>query len=199
MAEDQKNEHTRMPEQSVREQEVGSEADNVESLKKSLAEINDRHVRLYDEFENYKKFSIRSKEEQLKYANENLLKDLLTVIDHLELALQHSSESDSLAEGVELTLKEFKNVLEKYGLISIEALGKPFDPSLHHAMTQIETENAEENTVVKEFRKGYVFKDRVLRASLVGVAKKPAQASGAKSHSMHPTDINFNTELQEEE
>ncbi|MBI5740502.1 MAG: nucleotide exchange factor GrpE [Nitrospirae bacterium] len=198
MAEDQKSEHTRVSEQSVGEQELSSES-SVEPLKKSLAEINDRYVRLYAEFENYKKFAARSKEEQLKYANENLLKDLLTVIDHLELALQHSSESDSLAEGVELTLKEFKTVLEKYGLAGIEAFGKPFDPSLHHAMTQIETEDVEENTVVKEFRKGYVFKDRVLRASLVGVAKKPARASGAENHSMYPADVDFNTELQEEE
>lgn len=179
MSEEQKKEIPDIGQKS-NEQKSAIGLEDIESLKKSLSEINDKYVRLYAEFENYKKFATRSKEEQLKYANENLLKDLLTVIDHLELALQHSAGSNSLAEGVELTLKEMKNVLEKYGLISIEALGKPFDPSIHHAMTQIESEDAEENTVVKEFRKGYMFKDRVLRASLVGVAKKPASESSAE-------------------
>ena len=104
--------------------------------------------------------------------------DILTVIDHLELALHHSSEGETtsspLAEGVNLTLKELKNVLEKYGLVTIDALGKSFDPAVHHAMSQIETEDVEENTIVKEFRKGYMLKDRVLRAAMVGVSAKPA-------------------------
>ena len=111
---------------------------------------------------------------------------ILTVIDHLELALEHSAEStarESLAEGVKLTLKELKSALEKHGLTNIEALGKPFDPSLHHAMSQIETDEADENTVVKEFRKGYMLKDRVIRAPLVGVAKKQSQEETQKTDS----------------
>jgi len=110
--------------------------------------------------------------------------DILTVIDHLELALQHSAgkeSSESLAQGVELTLKELKSVLEKHGLMTIDAIGKPFDPSVHHAMSQIESVDAEENTVVKEFRKGYVLRDRVIRAALVGVAVKPSQSGDAGS------------------
>lgn len=161
----------------VNEQDISDESPDTESLKNALAEINDKYVRLYAEFENYKKFIARNREEQLKYANESLMKDLLTVIDHLELALQHSSNkeaSNSLAEGVELTLKELKTVLEKYGLASIDALGKPFDPLIHHAMTQIESAEADENTVVQELRKGYKYKDRVIRATLVGVAKQPS-------------------------
>ncbi len=104
--------------------------------------------------------------------------DVLTVIDHLELALQHTEESKTpnpLSEGVELTLKEMRNILEKHGLVIIDALDKPFDPAVHHAMSQIETEDAEVNTVVKEFRKGYMLKERVLRAAMVGVAKKPSK------------------------
>jgi molecular chaperone GrpE len=165
---------TENQEQEGNDQIISGESESAESLKKMLAESTDKFVRLYAEFDNYKKFIARNKEEQLKYANESLMKDLLTVIDHLELALQHSLNkevSSSLAEGVELTLKELKTVLEKYGLISIDALGKPFDPSVHHAMSQIESD-AEENTIVSEFRKGYMFKDRVVRATLVGVAKK---------------------------
>ncbi|RJQ14688.1 MAG: nucleotide exchange factor GrpE [Nitrospiraceae bacterium] len=163
------------------EQNTGEE---IEALNKSLSEANDKYVRLYAEFENYKRFASRQKEDQLKYANESLLKDLLTVIDHLELALQHSSDNETsgpLAEGVQLTLKEIKTTLEKYGLTGIDALNKPFDPSVHHAMSQIESEDAEDNTVVREFRKGYMFKDRVLRASLVGVAKKPSATKAGVS------------------
>jgi molecular chaperone GrpE len=154
------------------------QSDDVEELKKALAEANDKFVRLYADFENFKKISVRNREELLKYANEDLLSDILTVIDHLELALQHSSgkeSSSSLAEGVELTLKELKNVLEKQGLVTIEALGKPFDPKVHHAMSQIESESEKENTVIKEFRKGYMLKERVLRAAMVGVAIKHSQ------------------------
>ncbi len=181
-------------EQKENEQQVSDESDNTESLKKTLSEINNKYVRLYAEFENFKKFTAKNREEQLKYANESLMKDLLTVIDHLELALQHSSSkevSNSLAEGVELTLKELKTALEKYGLISIDALGKPFDPSVHHAMSQIESD-AEENTVVSEFRKGYMFKDRVVRAALVGVAKK--QTLPGRSTSIDTQNQSITTE-----
>lgn len=157
--------------------ETVSEPESAENLKQSLADMNDKYVRLYADFENYKKIAARNREDLLKYANEDLMVDILTVIDHLELALQHVSDnavSDSLAEGVNLTLKELKNVLEKHGLTEISALGKSFDPAMHHAMSQIETEEAEENTVVREFRKGYKLRDRVLRAAMVGVAKKPS-------------------------
>lgn len=157
--------------------ETVNESESVDKLKQALAEANDKYVRLYADFENYKRIAARNREELLKYANEELMVDILTVIDHLELALQHASENDAanpLAEGVNLTLKELKNVLEKHGLVEINALGKPFDPSVHHAMSRIESEDAEENTIVKEFRKGYMLRDRVLRASMVGVAAKQA-------------------------
>jgi molecular chaperone GrpE len=162
-------------------------SESIDELLKLVDEANDKHIRLYADFENYKKITARNKEELLKYANEEIMSDTLTVIDHLELALQHSSEdhtpSDSLAQGVELTLKELKTVLEKHGLTSIDAMGKPFDPSVHHAMSQIESDDADENTVIKEFRKGYTLKGRVLRAALVGVAVKPVQSDDTGSDS----------------
>ncbi|GBE03989.1 MAG TPA: nucleotide exchange factor GrpE [Nitrospirae bacterium] len=187
MTEGKENDLTKSEEENVQEpqetetenenEEAPSEVDEKEDLKKSLGEANDKYVRLYADFENYKKIAARNKEELLKYANDDLMSDVLTVIDHLELALQHTGKSkgpNPLAEGVELTLKELRNILDKHGLVTIDSLGKPFDPSVHHAMSQVETEDAKENTVVKEFRKGYKLKDRILRASMVGVAKKPA-------------------------
>jgi len=171
------------------------EEDEVSKLKKSLEDLNERYVRLYAEFENYKKLAAKNREELVKYANEELIKDILTVIDHLELAIQHATENDSgnakaLIDGVNLTLKELLNVLEKYGLKAIDSLGKPFDPAVHHAMSQIETGDAEENTVVKEFRKGYTLKDKVIRAALVGVAKRPAPEGVSDSGAGEPSKNN---------
>jgi molecular chaperone GrpE len=181
------NEETAQPEETDITTEDSEEVqEDKEDLKQLLDEANDKYVRLYADFVNYKKIADRNKEELLKYANEEIITDILTVIDHLELALHHSSEgetSSSLAEGVNLTLKELKNVLEKHGLITIDALGKSFDPAVHHAISQIESEDAEENTIVKEFRKGYMLKERVLRAAMVGVSAKPAHADEDSNNS----------------
>jgi molecular chaperone GrpE len=182
MTEEQKDEQPQAESENRDNEEVASaetvnQTESIDELKRAVSEANDKYVRLYADFENYKKIAARNREDLLKYANEDLMVDMLTVIDHLELALQHASDNDvsnSLAEGVNLTLKELKNVLEKHGLVAINALGKPFDPSVHHAMSQIESEEVGENTIVKEFRKGYMLKDRVLRAAMVGVAKTRA-------------------------
>jgi molecular chaperone GrpE len=149
-------------------------ADEKERLTAELQEINDRYLRLYAEFENYKKRVNKDKEEIFKYGNESILYELLPVIDNLEMALKHAtnSVSEGLVQGVEITLKELQRTLEKFGLSPIEANGKPFDPLVHHAMTQIERDDVDEKTVVEEFRKGYMFRDKVLRPSLVAVSKK---------------------------
>lgn len=188
MTEDQKNEHSEDIEQKETGQETsepsGVESNNIEALEKSLKQANDKYIRLYADFENYKKIAARNKEELLKYANEDLMADILTVIDHLELALEHAKDSSAasqLAEGVELTLKELRSALEKHGLTTIDALNKPFDPSVHHAMSQIESDDKDENTVVKEFRKGYMLRDRVLRAAMVGVSVKPPESGNAEA------------------
>jgi len=148
-----------------------------EQLTAELQEINDKYVRLYAEFENYKKRVYKDKEEIIKYGNENLLYELLPVIDNLEMALKHASNnvSSGLVQGVEITLKELKKTLEKFGLIAIDADGKPFDPLIHHAMMQVERDDVEENTVVEELRKGYMLKDKVLRPALVAVSKNPVE------------------------
>jgi len=144
-------------------------------LTSELQEINDKYVRLYAEFENYKKRINKDKEELVRYGNESLIFELLPVIDNLEMALKHSSHdlNTGIVQGVEITLKELQRVLEKFGLSPIDASGKPFDPTVHHAMTQVERDDVEEKTVVEEFRKGYMLWDKVLRPSLVAVSKKP--------------------------
>jgi len=140
-----------------------------------LQEMNDKYIRLYAEFDNYRKRVNKDKEELIKYANEGIIYQLLPVIDNLEMALKHSNDNTSsgLVQGVENTLREFLRTLEKFGLNPIEAVNKPFNPSLHEAMCVIERKDIEENLVVEEFRKGYIFKEKVLRPSLVSVSKRP--------------------------
>lgn len=180
-SENNKQEENKEQHPAVTETEQPNEIEqkeNVEDLKKEIAELKDKYLRLYADFENYKRLSAKNKAELIKYSNEELIRELLSVIDHLELALQHSANienSSALAEGVQMTLKEIKTILEKFGLTVIEALGKPFDPVFHHAISQVESEETDENIVVSEFRKGYMLKDKVLRASLVGISKKPTE------------------------
>ena len=150
------------------------QGEELKRLNAELREMNDKYLRLYAEFENYKKRVNKDKEELVKYGNENILYELLPVIDNLDMALQHASNdvSSGLVQGVEITLKELRKTLEKFGLTPIEASGKPFDPLVHHAMTQAERDDVDEQIIVEEYRKGYRLRDKVLRPSLVAVSKK---------------------------
>jgi molecular chaperone GrpE len=165
-------------EEAADEEEMPEEEEPLKkTADKELEELNDKYLRLYADFENYKKKAARDKEELVKYANESMLYDILPSLDHLAIALKHAAEnSKGLVEGVQNTLRELERTLEKFGLKSIEASGKPFDPEFHHAMSQVQRDDVVENTVVEEFRKGYMYGDKVLRASLVAVSKKAAES-----------------------
>lgn len=169
--------------------------DEKERLTAEIQEINDKYLRLYAEFENYKKRVNKDKEEIFKYGNESLLYELLPIIDNLEMALKHATNcvSEGLVQGVEITLKELQRTLEKFGLNPIEANGKPFDPLVHHAMTQVERDDVDEKTVVEEFRRGYMFRDKVLRPSLVAVSKKTVV-----SQEKAEEEIKININIEEE-
>ena len=151
--------------------------------KEIIEELNNKYMRLYAEFDNYKKRVNKDKEELVKYGNEALIYELLPVIDSLELALKHAQEESQagIVQGVEMTLKELQRTLEKFGVAKIDAAGKEFDPSIHHAMTQIAREDLEEKMVAEELRPGYLYRDKVLRPSLVAVSIKPQK--NKKSHS----------------
>ncbi len=165
----------------------------IDVLRKEHAELNERYVRLHAEFDNYKKRVAKDREELRKFANEGIIMELLSVIDHLEMAVKHA-QGDALAnviKGVEITLKEFERVLENNGVRRIEARGQEFDPNIHHAMTQVPTGEARANTVMEEFRTGYQLHEKVIRPSLVAVATappEPAPESGEKESS--PDDGN---------
>jgi molecular chaperone GrpE len=151
---------------------------------KALAEeLNNKYLRLYAEFDNYKKRVNKDKEELARYGNESLIYELLPVIDSLELALKHATgeAQTGVVQGVEMTLKELQRTLEKFGVAKIDATGKEFDPSIHHAMTQIAREDLEEKMIAEELRPGYLYRDKVLRPSLVAVSIKPQK--NKESHS----------------
>jgi molecular chaperone GrpE len=136
----------------------------------------DRYVRQVAETENFKKRNLRERDDAIRFANEALVKDLLPVIDNLERAITHAAGGENgkpLVEGVEMVLKGFLDVLSKFGVSKIVAIGQPFDPSKHEAMAQVVSDDHEPNTVVAELHKGYMFRDRLLRAALVSVAKAP--------------------------
>ncbi|GAB4489085.1 MAG: nucleotide exchange factor GrpE [Thermodesulfovibrionales bacterium] len=165
-------------------------------------ELNDKYLRLYANFENYKKRVNKDKEELVKYGNEKLLYELLPAIDNLELALKHAPADapSGLVQGVEMTLKECRRTLEKFGLVRIEAEGRAFDPAVHHAMSQVERSDLEDKTVAEEFRAGYLFNDKVLRPSLVSVSVRPRNQDGSapeRSDSDEPSDTIY--EIEEEE
>ncbi len=168
--------------------------DIVETLQKEINEQKEKYLRLYADFENYKRMVQKEREELINYANEKLIKDLLPIIDNFELAIKHASgdESskwiDSMKKGVENTLKEFLRILEKYGVKPVPSLGQPFNPEVHHAVTTVEREDTEENTVVEELRKGYFYKDKLLRETLVAVSKKPKPSSEGNAES-HPSGV----------
>jgi len=146
----------------------------INSLKKELEDMKDKYMRLYAEFENYKRMAAKEREEIIKYSNEALINNLIPSIDNLEMAIKHAEKTNSgLLDGVKLTLKEILRALEKFGLIPIDSYMKPFDPVYHEAMSMVEREDLDEMIVVEEYRKGYIYKDKVLRPSLVAVSKKP--------------------------
>lgn len=151
--------------------------EQLEDAKQESAQERDRLLRLSAEFENYKKRMNRQMDEFRKYANEALLKDLLSVVDNLERALSTSVEDagekiqGSLIEGVEMTLNEILKILTKFNVTPIESLEKPFDPVFHEAVMQEESDEQPENTVINEFQKGYLIHDRLLRPSMVVVSK----------------------------
>ena len=146
----------------------------LEETRQKLLESDEKVLRLAAEFENTKKRLQREREISLKYAEENILKELLPGIDNIERAIEQGKDSKSLEillEGVELTRNGLLAILENFGVKPIESIGEPFDPNIHEAVAMEETGDMEPNRVLKEFQKGYSYKDRLLRAAKVIVSK----------------------------
>jgi len=140
-----------------------------------LAEWKDRHLRLAAEFENFKRRSLKERQDLLNFGTEGLMRELLATIDNLDRALGHGSQEEdvdkeNLLEGVQLTLRSLLQTLEKSGLKVVEAQGVAFDPAVHEAIRQVQSDEHEPGTVIEVYQKGYLLKNRLLRPALVAVA-----------------------------
>ena len=144
----------------------------IERLKAELQESNDKYLRLYAEYDNFRKRSTKERENIYTDAYFDALLQILPVLDNLERAAQFKDDGSEsqLARGLELTLKSFIETMNKMGVYEIEALGKEFDPNLHNAVMHVDDENEGENKIVEVFMKGYAKGDKVLRYSMVKVA-----------------------------
>ncbi len=163
----------KMEEENLQEEEKNMAAALDEAMLK-LQESEDKILRLAADFENARKRLEREREISLKYAEENILKDLLPGIDNIERAMDQGKEAnnvESLLQGVELTRDGLLTTLEKYGVKAIDSVGRPFDPNLHEALAMEETDKMEPNLVLREFQKGYLYRDRLLRPAKVIVSK----------------------------
>ena len=162
--------------------EETSEDENTEedSLEKEIETLKEEKIRLLAEMENLRKRFEREKIETIKFGSINLARDILSPGDNLERALDalpedenHPESIKNLIDGLKMVLKEYKNTLEKHGVKKIETLNQKFDHNFHQAMMEVENNEVEEGTVVQEVQSGYTMHDRLLRAAMVGVSKKP--------------------------
>jgi molecular chaperone GrpE len=162
-------------------QDTFNAAEDPVALKKKLAEASkkaedyyNRLARLQADYDNFRRRTRQETESLNKYASEQLVCALLPVMDNFERAMTAEGDTvEGFKTGVELIYRQLQDVLAAEGLAAINAVGEEFDPARHEAVFQVETEEYAENTVIEEFRRGYCLKDKVIRPSMVKVAKKP--------------------------
>jgi len=142
----------------------------VTELQAELADLRDRSIRTLADFENYRRRSERERDELKRFAQGDVLRDLLPVVDNLQRALAAGGTVDDLKMGVELTLRQFRDLLKQRGIAEVPALGEPFDPSVHEAVARVDDETVTSPTVIDELQRGYTLHGRLLRPALVRVA-----------------------------
>ncbi|MGI6344442.1 MAG: nucleotide exchange factor GrpE [Bacillota bacterium] len=142
----------------------------LQELQLELEELNRRYIRLQADFDNYRKRTLREREEQSVLAELALLENLLPVLDNFERALANCPSDDPWVEGVLLVQRQLLDILKRCGLEPIECLHQPFDPNLHEAVQREESSEVPDGTVLRELKTGYLYKGRLLRASVVIVS-----------------------------
>ena len=186
---EEEQEETPEEEQEIQDQEEDAlaeeekELDPLEELQQQLkkkdeelAEQKGDFLREKADLENFRKRLIKDKADAVQFANQRLLKELVQINDNLDRALDASNTSlESFKEGIEMIQKQFTTFLKNQKVEPIEALGKPFDPGLHEVMTQQESADHDENTVIQEYSKGYTLNGRILHSAKVVISKKPAK------------------------
>jgi molecular chaperone GrpE len=156
---------------------------------KELALLKDRYARLLADFDNFRKRQVREREDLIKRANEELLGDLLPVVDHLELALAKPPDPDApFVVGVRLVYDQFLALLDRYGMKPLDAKGEPFDPAYHEALSQMPSATVPANTVIDQFRRGWLLAGRLLRPAQVIVSSGAPEAQNADAESQSVSD-----------
>lgn len=147
----------------------------IETLKEALNQKSDALARTMAEYQNYRKRVEKEKQDLMKYANEKIMKDLIQVHDNFERAIgamdKENEALTSVINGVEMIKKSFDDILERYGISEVDAVGQPFNPDHHHAVMTEEREGVEANTVLEVFQKGYKLHEKVIRPSMVKVSE----------------------------
>ena len=164
------------------------ELDPLTIAQNEAEDYKDRWLRLAAEFENYKKRTAREFSALVSSASENVIRDLLPTLDAVRRALDHKGEegkpdSESYQEGVRMILEQFPKTLENRGLLEIETVGQPFDPNLHEAMMQVESENHDEGIVTDVVERGYMLGEKVVRHAKVVVSRGSSKAKDREAKS----------------
>ena len=162
-------EKTEGPEAEAEEAEKPEKAEKNEKDPEEEA-LNTKYLRLMADFQNYKRRTEKEKSDIYAFANEKIVSELLNVIDNFERALDAGNEGDSFVEGMNLIFKQLQGVLEKAGVVEIEALGREFDPNFHHAVMTEDSEEYESGKITAVLQKGYLLNNKVMRPSMVKVA-----------------------------
>ncbi|HEX4083500.1 MAG TPA: nucleotide exchange factor GrpE [Chthoniobacteraceae bacterium] len=147
-----------------------AEENSFSQLQADLERFRDLALRSQADFDNFRKRSAREKEDAIKYANSSLLERLIPIIDNFELGLAHAGDSP-IAAGLSMVARQFNDFLSDSGVVIIDATGQPFDPNLHEAIAQEKSATVPEGTVIRQVRKGFKLKDRLLRPANVIVSK----------------------------
>lgn len=169
-----------------------------EALQEERDSLKDQVLRTRAEFDNYRKRLAREAEQNKKMATEDLVRDLLPILDNLELALEHGSENaEGLREGVQMICNQLYEALRRHGLETIESKGVRFDPNVHEALMQAPSDEVPESHVLQTFQKGYRLSDRVIRPAKVVVSQGTAQDDGQSQDSTAGTESHEAEELDE--
>ena len=167
-------ENTKMEADSV-EEDVENQEENKEDFEQKYEDLNNKYIRLAADFDNFRKRTVQERQELLKYGASEVLSKLTSVLDTFDRAkdsLKDIDNCEKVKESYEVAYKQLLDTLKKVGLQEIEALGKEFNPNEHEAITQVQTDEFDEDHVAVVAQKGYKLADKVLRPALVGVAKK---------------------------
>lgn len=167
--------------QELPEEEITRLKSELEARDRDAKENLDKYLRAVADLDNFRKRMQKEVADSKSFANETLISEMLPVLDNFDRALSHAdggaNGAGSIREGVLMIIDQMYGVLKKFGLEEIKAMGEKFDPVLHHAISEEESDEAEPGTVIKEFQKGYYLKGKLLRPTMVAVSRTPAKTA----------------------